>query len=146
MNIAKQRVTSPIYHHRRCCESLEESVQCRKVAVLAVVTDCGDCNKHTFAYDILCIMLYRFQDPSLEEHSLCIQLIDNQNVSPACRMCGERAETVISRMHCTCTASTRHGNTIRSPILSTGISARSVVLKVQQTGIILFAFIMILDQ
>ena len=24
---------------------LEESVQCRKVAVLAVVTDCGECNK-----------------------------------------------------------------------------------------------------
>ena len=30
----------------RCCEScLEESVQCRKVAVLAVVTDCEECNK-----------------------------------------------------------------------------------------------------
>ena len=25
----------------------EESVQCRKVAVLAVVTDCGECNKQT---------------------------------------------------------------------------------------------------
>ncbi|KAL9958419.1 hypothetical protein ACROYT_G035429 [Oculina patagonica] len=30
----------------RCCEScLEDSVQCRKVAVLAVVTDCEECNK-----------------------------------------------------------------------------------------------------
>ena len=30
----------------RCCEScLKESIQCRKVAVLAVVTDCEECNK-----------------------------------------------------------------------------------------------------
>lgn len=30
----------------RCCEyCLKESVQCRKVAVLAVVTDCEECNK-----------------------------------------------------------------------------------------------------
>ena len=58
------------------------------------------------------------------------KLIDNQNVSSTCRICGERAETLShlsSRMHCTCTETVQ----VR---LSTGISVRSVVLKGQKTG------------